>query len=355
MRTRFVAVLLLLVATASISAKDAYLSIGGSVGNFRTDARIFNPSFDKDIVVEARYLPAGNSDNGAVAPKSITIARRTMAVYDNVVQSLFGGGAALGAVRLTSSDDFVATQRIYADESANAQNGTLGQFVPGLDLSQALRKGVLVQLKQNGSRGQKGTFRTNWGGVNPNPVVANISFKLFDRSNTLAGTNDLTLQPFGVFSPTNILAFFGNPSRDLGDAWISFESDQPVFLYASVLDNGSEDPTFVPASGDSGVEPAPQTVNIAVTARNWNFTFAPAGAMRRGDVARFRMHSEQDTHGFRVVSPSGQILFTVDPLDATEVVREVTLSESGTYFYACTHSACGAGHFSMTGSFDVSP
>lgn len=238
----------LLVAFASIaSAKDVYLSVGGSVGNFRTDARIFNPAPDKEISISARYLPSGNVDNSEVAPKTITIPARSMVTFDDVVLSLFGGGAPLGAVRLSSDDEFVAMQRIYANETI----GTLGQYVPGLDVTDALKSGVVIGLKQNGPRGFHGTFRTNWGGVNPNPVVANIAFTLYDKTNAVAGTNNLTLQPYGVWSPTGLAAFFGDPQRDLSDTWFAFESDQPLFIYGSVLDNGSEDPTFIPAAADS--------------------------------------------------------------------------------------------------------
>src|SRR5687768_14100471 len=209
MQRRLPLVVCLLIFATTAFAKDVYLSIGGSVGNFRTDARIFNPSFTKDIQISARYLPTGNVDNTSVGATVIVVPKRSQAIYDDVVQSLFGGGPALGAVRLTSDDDFVATQRIYADESSTAKNGTLGQFVPGLEVTTAKKKGVLVQLKSSGARGTKGTFRTNWGGVNPNTVVANINFKLYDGTNSVAATNTLTLQPFGVFAPTDIAAFFG--------------------------------------------------------------------------------------------------------------------------------------------------
>lgn len=354
MLRRLIPVFVLLFATSAFG-KDVYLSIGGSVGNFRTDARIFNPSFDKDITINARYLPSGNGDNSGVAPKAITVPKRSMAVYDDVVQSLFGGGPPLGAVRLTSEDDFVASQRIYADESATAKNGTLGQFVPGLEVSTAKRKGVLIQLKASGSRGTKGTFRTNWGGVNPNTTVANIKFTLYDKNNSIAGTTELTLQPFGVFSPAEISGFFGNPARDLSNAWISFDSDQPVFVYASVLDNGSEDPTFIPAADDSGVAPpAPQGKTINITAQNFFFTFVPSGTINAGDQVRFIITSSQNTHGFTLFSPTGQVLFTISSFGQGEIVeRTVTLATAGTYGYACAFTSCGEGHTDMNGTFAV--
>ena len=353
MRSRLGLLAVFLVFTTAAFGKDVYLSIGGSVGNFRTDARIFNPSYTKDITVTAYYLPAGNNDNSGVAPKTITVAKRTMAVYDDVVQSLFGGGPPLGAVRLTSDDDFVASQRIYADESNSAKNGTLGQFVPGLEVGQAKTKGVLIQLKSSGSRGTKGTFRTNWGGANPNNTTATINFSLYDKTNGLAGTNTLTLQPYGVFSPAEISGFFGNPDRDLSNAWISFDSDLPVFVYASVLDNGSEDPTFIPAFDDSGVVPPVQTKTINVTAQNWAFAVSPSAPLNAGDRVTINLTAASGTHGFALFTPGGTQLVNEVVDNGQTVSVTVTLPASGTYTYICTVSTCGVGHGDMNGSFQV--
>lgn len=347
----------LLVAFATIaSAKDVYLAVAGSVGNFRTDARIFNPSYDKDITVIARYLPSGNVDNSAIATKTITVAKRSMAVYDDVVQSLFGGGAPLGAVRLTSDDDFVATQRIYADETL----GTLGQFVQGIDVTSALTKGVIVQLKQNGNRGTKGTFRTNWGAVNPNPAVATVTFELRDSSNTVAGTNVLMIQPFGVFSPTSLAGFFGNPDRNLSNAFMSFTSDQPVLIYGSVLDNGSEDPTYIAASADSGVapdpepEPEPEPKTATITARNWEFSVQTSAPLVAGDEVTFRISAEEAQHGFTLIAPNGQTLIgPVTYSGATVIERVITLPSSGVYSFFCTFALCGEGHSGMSGELTV--
>jgi hypothetical protein len=360
MRRAAVVLFLVVFATAAF-AKDVYLSIGGSAGNFRTDARIFNPSFDKVITITARYLPIGNADNSGVTPKVITVDKRTMAVYDNVVQSLFGGGAALGAVRLTSDDDFVATQRIFADESAGPQNGTLGQFVPGLDVTTALRKGVLIQLKQNGARGQKGTFRTNLGMANPNAAPATVKFTVYDRNNTLAGTvANFVMPPFGVVGPTNLAGFFNSPSNDLSNAWVAFESDLPIFCYGSVLDNGSEDPTFVPASNDSGIAPPePQLTTVTVVAEDFRFVVTPSGTLRAGQQVKFILSkvAGSGAHGIIISDSDFNEILEVD-LTSTPVERIVTLPTAGPYFYVCTNNLCDLGsgrHFDMTGEFTVTP
>jgi plastocyanin len=349
LRTLFVVSSLVLFST-SLSAKDVYLSVSGKANGFFSDARIFNPSFTKDIVVTARYLPAGNADNSAAAGVPLTIPKRTMKVYDDAVQTIFGGGAPLGAIRLTSDDDFVASQRIYQDARSGPQQGTLGQFVPGLDAGTAKTKGVILQLKSGPAA--VGNFRTNWGGVNPNPVVANIAFELRDRNGALAGTNNLTLQPFGVFSPTNIVPFFG-ATADLSDAWISFVSDQPVFLYGSVVDNGSVDPTFVPAVEDSGVAPAPQQKTVTVTARNFAFTVTGGTDLRAGDQVKFIVSKSEGTHGFLLSAPSGAALIDLDLMPNAPTEFVVTLPASGVYGFICTNSACGSGHATMFGSITV--
>lgn len=358
MRRLAIVLFMVCVATSAV-AKDVYLSIGGSAGKFRTDARIFNPSYDKAIVITARYLPIGNSNNTNVTPKPITVEKRSMAIYDDVVQSLFGGGPALGAIRLTSDDDFVATQRIFADESDTPKNGTLGQFVPGLDVTTAIRKGVLIQLRQN-SVGGKGTFRTNLGAVNPNSVKATVTLKLYDRNNVLARTLPLELQPFGALGPSRIDGFFGNPAADLSNAWISYDSDQPIFVYASVLDNGSEDPTFVPAFPDTGVAPvAPPMTVVTVVAEDFRFLVTPGGPLKAGEQVRFVLSKVQGSgaHGIRITDSNFATIVDVG-LSNNPVERVVTLPAPGQYFYVCTNSLCDSGsgdHFTMTGEFTVTP
>src|SRR5688572_21383658 len=115
MRHRLLAfcALTLLAAPLFAAGKDLYLSIGGTTGSFHTDMRIFNPSTTKDIEVTAYLLAVGNTDNSGAQTKVITVAKRQMVVYNDVLTALFNVGG-LGGLRLKSDDDFIATQRIYS-------------------------------------------------------------------------------------------------------------------------------------------------------------------------------------------------------------------------------------------------
>ncbi|MDP9359906.1 MAG: hypothetical protein M3P29_00490 [Acidobacteriota bacterium] len=357
MRVRLLSICLLMVFANALSAKEVWLSIGGTTasGTFRTDARIFNPSTTKDIQIQAYYLPVGNVDNSGVQPLApITVLKRQMVVYNDVVASLFHSSG-LGAIRLKSDDDFVATQRIYAV----ASNGTLGQFVGGIDASGAKAKGVIIQLQAGGS------FRTNVGAANPNATAANVTWRLYDKNNALVGNpKTMTLPPYGVVAPSGLASYADTPpaNPDLTDAWLSYSSDQPIVAYGSVIDNGTTDPTYIPAAEDTGVPivqtPSGQVINVTTRSLPTSaIDLSPAitpGMLNPGDTITFRVSGRDTNHGFRVVDPKGVILLDliVSP-GAAVVERMITATTEGTYSYFCTITTCSAGHLNMQGTFVV--
>ena len=354
----FILILVLLLFAGVASAKEVYLSIGGTVSNFHTDARIFNPSTTKDIQVQASFLPVAScsnnvctGDNSTPQQVTITVPKRQMVVKDDVISNLFHSSA-LGAVRLSSSDDFVATQRIYA----LVATGTLGQFVPGLETSTAKKNGVLIQLKSNGS------FRTNIGVVNPNAATANVKFFLYDKNNALVATgNSISLPPFGVVGPTNIAAnfFFTAGSADMSDAWVAYQSDQPLFAYGSVVDNGTTDPTFIPAAEDTGASTSttPTSSEFTVTEVDGSISITPdPNQIKPADVVTFHIvnPTTSSQHGFTLIAPNGNIAIPAQiiPNRAAPVDKTFTASQ-GTYQFFCTNTSCSTGHMTMIGTFDV--
>jgi plastocyanin len=349
---------LLIVFAGVLSAKEVWLSIGGTTanGSFKTDARIFNPSTTKDIQIQAYYLPVGNVDNSAVQPLTpITVLKRQMVVYNDVVTSLFHSSG-LGAIRLTSDDDFVATQRIYAV----AANGSLGQFVGGVDVSSAKTKGVIIQLAAGG------TFRTNAGAANPNASAATVTWHLYDKNNAVVGTPFVvTMPPYAVIGPSGLAGYaVGGAGADLTDAWLSYSSDLPIVAYGSVIDNGTTDPTYIPASEDTGVAAVttPSGKVFVVSEHGGNNTASgiditpviTATTIKPGDVVTFQISAHDSTHGFHLIDPNGIVLLDLTVAqDGAPIERTLTLDAQGTYVYYCTITTCSPGHLNMQGSFDV--
>ncbi len=350
---RRVATLFVLLAGFSTLGfpKDVFLSIGGSVGVFRTDMRIFNPSSAKDIQVQAYLLPIGEVDNSGVQPTTITVPKRQQMIFDDVVTSLFHASG-LAAIRLSSADDFVATQRIYAGTAA----GTLGQFVDGVDTESAKKNGVLIQLKVSSA------FRTNLGMVNPNSVAANTTWRLYDKNNALVGAaKTLVLPPFAVKSPTEMRGFFGTSeatAADLSDSWVGYTSDQPIVAYASCVDNGTTDPTYIPAAEDSSppTSTTPPSTNkvLNVVEHNSRIDVTGGELLNLNDVVTVRVQVFDGPHGFELLDPNGTDVIPVHGATTPGTIYEetFTVKKKGTYSFFCTNSACGA-HTGMFGTFTI--
>jgi hypothetical protein len=333
-------------------AKDVYFPIAGStssLGNFRTDVRLFNPSSSKDITVTAFVLPVGNKNNTSVSSRSLTVPKRGMMVLNDVITQL--GGTDLNAIRFSSADDFVATERVYATQSATGAcniTGTLGQDVTALDPASALKTGLLLQLKTTSQ------FRTNIGVVNPNSSTANITFKLYDKNNALVSTGSaIAVQPMGVIGPTNMTSgtFFSPGSADLSEAWVSYSSDQPVLVYASLVDNGTSDPTFIAMNADSGSSttgtPSTKTVQINVHQFTIDVPGGLATAILPGDVVTFQITNTDPNgklpHGFEMDDPNGNQIFTIASVAPGQTLTRgpFTFTTQGTYNAYCTQVSCG--------------
>src|SRR5581483_210959 len=317
---------------------DLYLSIGGTVGTFHTDMRIFNPSATQDIQIQAYLLPLGNVDNSGVQPKTITVPKRSMAVYDDVVSSLFGSSG-LGGIHLSSTDNFIATQRVYSTASDGSTNG---QFVAGVDETSAMKNGVIIQMKSNGSQGQARTFRTNIGVVNPNGAAANVTWRIYDKNNNLVGQPFTeTMPPLAVIGPSGMPSF-GLPSgtaADLSDTWVTFSSDQPILAYGSVIDNLNNAGTYVAAATDSGgvaatpPTPVPQSKVYNVTEQNFSINITPAigpNDLKAGDLVTFHITVKDSDHGLELIDPSGAVLIPFVIFKKGDVVdKSFTITSDG--------------------------
>ena len=239
---RIAALVLSAVTALPAFAGDVWLPIVGTVNNFRTDARILNLG-NEDIEVSAWFLPTDSTTNVErifSPPVKFTVAKRSMRAYDDVVTSLFNT-TGLGAILFTSPGAFRASSRIYAV----VDSGTLGQFSAGSNPGLATPRGTIFQLKSSGA------FRTNIGAANIANATTTVTWTLYDRNNIAVTTATTNLAAYEVLRPTNIRQLFADAgSADLTYARVSFTATNPLLAYGSVVDNGTTDPTFIPAVPD---------------------------------------------------------------------------------------------------------
>lgn len=342
-----ISVLAFLVTAGAATAKELWVPVAGNAqgGNFfRTDLRIVNPSFSKDIVLSAWYLPV-NQDNTAATPVTVNVPKRGMLSYSNVVDSLFHTGG-FGAIRMTSSDDFIVTSRTFADNPCSS-GGIFGQFIGAQEPNEALLKGVVAQLSVSGDNSTG--FRSNVGFTNPSTTPATVTLVLYGNANEIVKSANMTVQPYGAVIQS-IQNIFGLPSFAADNVWVSFTSDHPVIGYGSVADNRSADQIFIPASEDSGSPPAPPPPQALTVNVGPGLTFNPSSiTVREGDTVNWQFlgthTSTSDSHTGAEVWDSG--------IKSSGSFSH-TFNNAGDYLYYCTlHSVPGGS--AMNGVVHVTP
>jgi hypothetical protein len=179
--------------------------------------------------------------SGAVSEEYSLGANRSKE-WGDVAASLFGmSGASAGSVEVASDVPVLVTARTYNQSSS----GTFGQYLPGADAGRALTSGqlgVLPQIKNTSS------FRTNVGFVNLGTSPCTVRVRLYSASGVQLGSSVSRSANPGEWSQINdVYDVAGAGSSNLGMATVEVVSgDGPIWAYASVVDNTSNDPTTVP-------------------------------------------------------------------------------------------------------------
>ena len=234
-----------------IPAIGTVRGIGGT--NFVSDLNVFdNDPSGSSANVFIQFFPSGTVNTTAQTVSSMTIGGHATTSSRDVSATLFNGTLnGLGALRLlASSDNVFANARIYNNQIANGL-GTFGQFVPGMRRSQALTEGALVGLVDTpgGSGSTAFSARTNVGFFNPNDTSTFVAVELRDTTGNALGNRVIALGPYTHLQlPMVGSAGLFNVSGDILTSTVYFVSGNPIFAYASVIDNVSGDASYVAPS-----------------------------------------------------------------------------------------------------------
>ena len=178
--------------------------------------------------------------SGGSEVSSVTLGDGELHEFANIAADLFGVPDSSGAVDVDADGPLVVTARTFNDSS----DGTFGQFLPGIGVSAALTPGddgYLSQLKSTDG------FRTNIGFTNYGASTCNVRVYLHDEQGTQKGQFHASV-PAGGWSQVNrVFEASGVGECPLGYAIVKvLTGGCRVWTYASVVDNGSGDPTTVP-------------------------------------------------------------------------------------------------------------
>ncbi|MFI5165765.1 MAG: WD40/YVTN/BNR-like repeat-containing protein [Thermoanaerobaculales bacterium] len=211
---------------------------------WRTDLEVHNPG-----ALQATYrieLLKSGQDNSAPPSVTFTLDPGASSRYSDVVANVFGFQGS-SALRITPTAGFVmATARSFTDTG----NGSRGQFIPARPLSQATTPPSTARLIQlsHAPTDLQYLFRTNIGFVNATGSPITVQTDLFMADGTPLGSHVDTLAPYEFRQDTKIFETVTSNYVDDGFAVITSSTpDARFFAYASVIDNVSGAPVYVPA------------------------------------------------------------------------------------------------------------
>jgi len=229
-----------LAEVATMAGDERYLMAGiaetdGANGTkWKSNLALLNLS-GQGVTADLIYRHSGGSE-----ASSVTLADGELHEFGNIAADLFGAPGSSGSVDVEADGPLVVTARTFND----SPDGTFGQFLPGLEASAALRPGddgYLSQLKSTED------FRTNIGFTNYGGNTCTVRVFLHDDQGTRKGQFHATV-PAGGWSQVNrVFQASGVGECPIGYAIVEvLTGGCQVWAYASVVDNGSGDPTTIP-------------------------------------------------------------------------------------------------------------
>jgi hypothetical protein len=221
---------------ASVLIVPAVVHGDGANGTrWRSDLWLTNRGPAQAVVV--RYDPAGG---GTPVTRQVMLGEGEMLGRLDVLLTLFDLTAGAGHLTITAPGPILVTSRTWTP----SDGGSFGQFIPAREASESVSASSAaaqaIQIESTDA------FRTNGGAVEitGEPVV--VRFALVDDGGRTIAVSDQPIAPFG-FSQLNVRQFAAGGVVN-GRVMISVASGNGrVIGYASVIDNRTGDPIFIPA------------------------------------------------------------------------------------------------------------
>jgi hypothetical protein len=213
--------------------------------NFHSDVRIYNGGALPANVTLSFYPFVGFGAPKTLAP--ITIGPGQVKVLDNILPTLFGVSGTGGSVVATTSgtSSLVLTGRTY---TLGSDGGTFGQFIPGVVPTEGVGLGdrplQLLQMEQSSN------FRSNLGLAELTGNPATVRITLTTPDSKVSSALDVPLGPYEFKQFGGVINSFLGAGLNTYNARMSVQvisGTGRVTSYASVIDNFSTDPTYVPA------------------------------------------------------------------------------------------------------------
>jgi hypothetical protein len=232
-----------------------------------TDLRLLNTGTDA-LPITLTFLPP-DRDNEGDAGTTITVPPLQSVLLPDVVAQTFNaeGGGAIWMTTPFGSGHFLAEARTY--DASSPELGTRGFTTQAVDGNSASSDSFLFVSNEPGPLG----FRTNIGCVNPLSVAVLGEITLQDATGKELGASTVGLGTDGYAQVNDVFAALGLGGASASNGIVRIHahtwvvdtptSPVPVFGYATVIENRSNDPSFSLAAPDPPNVPPPPNSRLS--------------------------------------------------------------------------------------------
>jgi len=223
-----------------VSASAQTDGAGGSA--WRTHLTIFN-SGSEAVTGQLVFLPGAG---GNVMTRPLSLAPKQSLSWSNALQDIFGISSGAGAIAIEASSDastpnLKLTSRTYTTTSG----GTYGQAVPNVAPANLQPTLYLTGMESDAE------FRTNLGMVNRTDAAVSAQMTLYDATGAIVGST-ATVVAANSFQQAPLATYFPPVAERAFDALsmrVDLDVAGAVSVYASVIDNRTQDPIYVQGMG----------------------------------------------------------------------------------------------------------
>ena len=207
-----------------------------NLGTFSSSLVLMNLGFTTAQVGMKVYGTSGELLGESSTP--LTISPNGVVSFENVLQSL-GVTDNYGPIEITSlnSVPVIATSRVSSTTRS-------GGFFEGLKYSDASLLQTIAHVVDSNE------IRTNLGINNPTEFPATVAVRLFDRNGIELASTSTSVAPRGLTQMNNIVRSLLNLTDVANvEGYIQLQSSEPIFGWASQIDNLTNDPGFAVSKG----------------------------------------------------------------------------------------------------------
>jgi hypothetical protein len=215
--------------------------IGGS--HWRTDLVLHNPDW-RETQVRIELLERDRANPDPQFRFVVLPGGSSLRVEDVVGRSFGVSGAA--TLRITpTATTITASARTYNDSGS----GSYGQLIEGIAEADAIPAGRTARLIGLAESGRDDTgFRTNLGLVSVSGEPMEVEVELRDGSGAGLGTRLVAMEPWESVQLDRVFTAMTTVPIEAGLALVRTATPAGrFFAYASVIDNRTHDPQYVPA------------------------------------------------------------------------------------------------------------